>query len=149
MKKVATYVRVSNHSNAENAVRNQSMRVKDFCESKGYSVEESAAVIGDRKMAYVQLKRLLNSAKEKGIDTIVMASVNRIAGSVDEMTEIAEAFKEAGVSIEAIDGSHEASYNPTMLVADFLAKAGAQAEEEMMEEDQNDDGQGITIPSLQ
>lgn len=135
MKKVAIYARVSNHSNAENAAKNQSMRVRCFCEAQGYSVEEATTVIGDRKMAYGQLMKLLNSAKEKGIDTIVMASTNRIAGTVDEMTEIAKAFKEAGVSIEAIDGSHEASFNTAMLVADFLAKAGAQAEKEMMDED--------------
>lgn len=138
MKKVATYVRVSNHSNAENAARNQSMKVKDFCAAKGYTVEESTAVIGDRKMAYEQLMKLLNSVREKGIDTIVMASTNRIAGTVDEMTEIAKVFKEAGVAIEAMDGSHEASFDSVMLFADFLAKADAQAEEE-----------GIAIQTLQ
>lgn len=73
MDKVATYVRVSNHSNAENAVRNQTKKVMDFCEAKGYEVCDSAAVIGNRELAYPMMMKLLKEAKEKGITKIVTA----------------------------------------------------------------------------
>ena len=130
MKKVAIYVRTSAHSNAENAVKNQKIRVKSYCETQGYEVAESAAVIGDCKMAFEQLKRLVHSAKEKGIDTVVMASTNRVAGTVDEMQEIANLFRESGMTIEAVDGTHETAFDSKWLIADYLANAAAQAEEE-------------------
>ena len=137
MDKVATYVRVSNHSNAENAVRNQTKRVMDFCEANGYEVCDSAAVIGDRKMAYPMMMDLLKTAKEKGITKIVMASTNRIVGTVDELAEIRKAFEESGVEIEALDGSHQA-LNPSELIASFLAQA----------ESQEDDGQEASVMKM-
>ena len=133
MENVATYVRVSCHSNAENAARNQAKKVSDFCEEKGYTVSDSVSVIGDRKMAYPMLMKLLESAKEKGIQKIVMASTNRIVGTVPELMEIKKAFDESGVTIETLDGSHEFGQDPSMLVASFLAQACADNEEDSQE----------------
>jgi len=135
MKKVAIYMRTSAHSNAENAVKNQTIRVKGYCEAKGYEVAESASLIGDCKMGVEQLKRLLHSVKEKGIDTIVMASTNRVAGTVDEMQEVANLFRESGITIEAVDGTHETAFDSKWLIADYLANAAAQAEKDAREED--------------
>lgn len=135
MKKVAMYVRTSAHSNAENAVKNQAIRIKGYCEAKGYEVTESASLIGDRKMGFEQLKRLLRSAKENGIDTIVMASTNRVAGTFDEMQEVVKLFRESGMTIEAVDGSHETVFDSKWLIANYLANAAAQAEKDAMEED--------------
>ena len=129
MDKVATYVRVSNHSNAENAVRNQTKKVMDFCEAKGYEVCDSAAVIGNRELAYPMMMKLLKEAKEKGITKIVMASTNRIVGTVDELAEIRKAFEESGVEIEAMDGSHQTN-NTTDMVASFLAHAEIQEDDD-------------------
>lgn len=129
MKKVATYVRVSDHSNSENAKRNQAQRLKDYCEQNGYEVCESAAVIGDGVTAYPTLMKLLQSAKDNGIETIVMASTNRIVGTVSEMEEVAKVFNESGVKLETMDGSHEMALEPMGLISSFLAAVSLETEE--------------------
>lgn len=106
MKKVAIYVRESKHSNAENAVLNQNEKIKNFCELKGYEVCDSATVIGSREAGNPMLMKMLKSAKEKGIETVVMASTNRVVGTVEELKKIKEAFDDSGVTIETLDGSH-------------------------------------------
>ena len=109
----------------------------DFCEAKGYEVCDSAAVIGNRELAYPMMMKLLKEAKEKGITKIVMASTNRIVGTVDELAEIKKAFEESGVAIEAMDGSHQVN-NTTDMVASFLARA----------EIQEDDGQETPVMKM-
>ena len=69
--------------------------------------------------------------------SLVMASTNRIVGTVDELAEIRKAFKESGVEIEAMDGSHQAN-NTTDMVASFLAHT----------EIQEDDGQETPVMKM-
>lgn len=73
MKKVATYIRVSDHSNYQEALLKQQAKVNDFCRAKGYDVDDTIAVVGDRQTGYPMLMQLLDSAKEKGIEKIVVA----------------------------------------------------------------------------
>ena len=61
--------------------------------------------------------RCLRDAKEKGIDTIVMASTNRVAGTYDEMLKVAEAYEAAGIAIETLDGSHLFSQATNLILA--------------------------------
>ena len=74
MKTVAVYIRVSNHSYAEASMQKQEQIVREYCDQNGYTVGEARCVIGDPKTAYPMLLALLNSTKEKGIDTVVMPS---------------------------------------------------------------------------
>ena len=104
MKKVATYVRVDNPKNESCGVDDQQQLLKDFCDAKGYDVCDS--VVSDGEAAYSMLMGLLRSAKEKGIETVVMTSRDRITGTVDELSEVAKAFEESDVVVELIDGSH-------------------------------------------
>lgn len=133
MKKVATYVRVSNHSHSEEALYRQKAKVGEYCKAQGYVVEDAVDVVGNRKMGYHMLKKLIDSAKEKGIDRIVMASTNRIVGSIDELNDIQEAFTKAGISIETLDGSHQA-VSAKELIATFLDRAGDEWDAELAEE---------------
>lgn len=133
MKKVATYVRVSNHSHSEEALYRQKAKVGEYCKAQGYVVEDAVDVVGNRKMGHHMLKKLIDSAKEKGIDRIVMASTNRIVGSIDELNDIQEAFTEAGISIETLDGSHQAE-SAKELIATFLDRAGDEWDAELAEE---------------
>ena len=130
MEKVATFVRVSAHSNAENAARNQAKKLRDFCEANGYQVCDSATVIGDRNMASPMLMDLLKSAKDKGFTKIVMASTNRVVGTVEELEEIKKAFDESGLTIETLDGSFENGMNVKMLVGAFIAHADREMDDE-------------------
>jgi len=102
-KTVATYIRTGN----DTFLKGQAMRIQEYCEGKGYTIADSVNVVGDRNLGFQMLMKMLIGAKEKGIETVVMDSTNRIAGSVVEMLEVQRAVEEAGVNIETLDGSHE------------------------------------------
>lgn len=108
MKKVAIYLRVGQHNQLDSALETQEKRVQDYCESKGYVVCDSASVVGDRMAGYPALLNMLGRTKDTGAETVVLASTKTIAATVTEMMPIKKALEEAGVSLEAIDGTHHA-----------------------------------------
>lgn len=120
MKKVATFVRVSNFDTAPIASYNQKKKLQDYCESKGYEVVDHADVIGDKKLGFPMLMKLLQNAKTNGVEKIVMQSTNRVTGTLDEVGQLAKLFYESGVGLETLDGSHDVVTNPTKLVEAYL-----------------------------
>lgn len=122
MEKVAVYVRVSDHNEAAQSVLVQSMKIEEYCKAHDYKVCDSALTVGSREQAYPLLKNLLQSAAEKGISKVVMASTNRIVGSVEELEAVTAAIDESGVTIETLDGSYEVLPTSNMLVTSFLAQ---------------------------
>lgn len=128
MEKVAIYVRESKHSNAQDAIRRQEQKLTEFCEAKGYSVCDSATIIGDRKSSIPVLLDLLGNAKDKGIKKVVMTSTNRVVGKVDEIEAVNDAFETSGVVLETIDGSHDALHS-TDFIARFLANAAIEEDD--------------------
>lgn len=106
MKKVATFIRVSNHKNAKSGLFMQKERLAEYCKANGYDIADSATVVCDRKMASPMLMKLLKSAKEKDCEKLVMMSTNRVVGTADDLEELAKVFNESGVSLETLDGSH-------------------------------------------
>lgn len=146
MKKVATFVRVSNFDTAPIAAYNQKKKLQDYCESKGYEVVDHADVIGDKKLGFPMLMKLLQNAKSNGVEKIVMQSTNRVTGTLDEVGELARLFYESGVGLETLDGSHDVVINPAKLVEAYLSSEGcedvyADTEEELVfGYDRTDDG---------
>ena len=128
MKKVAVYIRVSNHDNSAATMQKQEQRIRQYCEKSGYTVGEARCVVADPKTAYPMLLALLNGAKEKGIDTIIMPSTKNVTGSARDIEMINSVFQKSGVAIETLDDSHQA-FGSQNLVANFLA--AAEAEEEL------------------
>lgn len=106
MKKVATFIRESNHPNADIGVSIQREKLAEYCKSKEYEVTVSETVVGDRKTASPVLLKLLKTAKENGCEKLVMSSTNRVVGTVDDLEEIAKEFAKSGVDLESLDGSH-------------------------------------------
>lgn len=123
MEKVAVYVRVSDHNEAAQSVLVQSMKIEEYCKAHDYKVCDSALTVGSRAQSFPFLKNLLQSTAEKGISKVVMASANRIVGSVEELEAITAAIDESGVTIETLDGSYEELPTSNMLVTSFLAQA--------------------------
>ena len=134
MEKVAVYVRVSDHNEAAQSVPVQSMKIEEYCKAHGYKVCDSALTLGSREQSYPFLKNLLQSAAEKGISKVVMASANRIVGSVEELKAISAAIDESGVTIETLDGTYEDLPASKALVASFLTHAELAAEEDTISE---------------
>ena len=103
MKKVAIFVRVSEHSNANEMLKRQCEDVSNYCKTKGYSVCDTISLIGDRKTGNFLLKTMLDTAKSNGIETVIMKSTNRIVGTREELSETEIAFEKSGVSLETMD----------------------------------------------
>lgn len=122
MEKVAVYVRISDRNEAAQSVLVQSMKIEEYCKAYDYKVCDSALTVGSREQAYPLLKNLLQSAAEKGSSKVVMASANRIVGSVEELEAVTAAIDESGVTIETLDGSYEELPTSNMLVTSFLAQ---------------------------
>ena len=120
MEKVAIYVRENNSANAQDALCKQKEDINNFCKVKGYSVCNSATVIGDNNDRFPVLMKLLKNANTAGINKIVMTSTDRIAGEVNEIAVITEAFNTSALRLETLDGSHN-ELNSTELIANFLS----------------------------
>lgn len=50
--KVATFVRVSNHTNSEQALANQKRMLDEYCQAQGYEIEDTAVMVGDKHLGY-------------------------------------------------------------------------------------------------
>lgn len=130
MKNVMVYVRESDHTGAEASAQKQAQRVQDYCEKNGYKICDSKEIIGDRKTAFPEFLNALRTAKQYGADTIVMATTDRVAGTVEEIDELQSAIQEYGIAIEALDGSHDPIHSSRM-VERFISMVEIQEDEEM------------------
>ncbi len=104
--KVFTYVRSSQHSNAETALENQKQMLADYCKEQGYVLQDSICSIGDKHLGCEMLLKLIDRAEDEGIHTIVIASVNRVAATDEEIAAIKEHLAGKNVNIETKDGTH-------------------------------------------
>lgn len=127
-KKVVAYARSSNHSNAETALKEQMMRVQEYCEVKGYSVIDKVAVIGDRKIGFNMLQEALKFAEENGAQSVVMDTTKRLFAKPSELEPVRKLFDETGVEIETLDRSHDVLANAITL--DFIMNIGLMNESE-------------------
>lgn len=104
--RVATYVRVSPHDNADAAVEKQKERLEDFCKARGFEITDSTCTIGDRHLGYEMFLDLLEKAEAEGLDRIVISSIDRVAGTPEEIEAIKSALEGKHVSIETPVGDH-------------------------------------------
>lgn len=86
----------------------------------------------DTNHDYPMLIKLITSAKEKGIKTITVTSTKRIVGSSPELEKVRKAITDAGLEIEALDGSHE-NITTEDLVAAFLMAVETKEEPDIHE----------------
>ena len=121
-KKVIAYARASIHSNAETAVKEQMMRVQEYCEVKGYHVSATVCDIGDRKMGFNMLQEALKFAAENGTRSVVMDTTKRLFAETSELEPVQQLLGKTGVEIETMDRSHEVLADATTL--DFIMNIG-------------------------
>ena len=103
--KVATFVRVSNHTNSEQALANQKRMLDEYCQAQGYEIEDTAVMVGDKHLGYEMFLKLIDEAEEKGYEKIVIASANRVAATLEEIKAIKEHLEGKKVHIETKDGT--------------------------------------------
>lgn len=125
MKSVVLYVRESNHVGAKEALEKQKEKLKAFCDQQGYVVADEVSTIGSRKDSLIALKEAIECAKNIEGKTLLMASSNRVVGTLNEVTAVAELLENAGVTIATMDGSFEevqrCGVSPSMLIATTLS----------------------------
>lgn len=136
-KKIATYCRVSMSDNARQALAQQQKRLQEYAEKNGYEICHSSNAIGSRKMSNQMFLECLRDAKAKGADTILMASTNRVAGTVDEMQEIRNAYEASGVTIETLDGSHLFPDSQNM-VANFIMSVESEEDDRTLDDEEKE-----------
>ena len=126
-KSVVIYARESKHTGAEESLEKQKERLKAFCEQKGYLVADEVATIGNRQDSLSALKQAIESAKNAEGKTLLMASSNRVAGTYQEVAEVAELIEESGITITTMDGSYENvlkyGADPSVLISNTLSAA--------------------------
>ena len=133
-KKVATYCRVSMSDNAPQTLAQQHQKLQEYAEKHGYEICHTSHAVGNREVSKVMFLKCLRDAKEHGADTVLMASTNRVAGTVDEMQAIREAYEASGLAIETLDGSHMFPESKH-LVADFIMSVAAEEDGALDDED--------------
>ena len=130
MKKVIMYVRESKHQGAEEALERQRERLKSFCEQKGYVVVDEISTIGSRQDSLLALKQAIELAKDIDGKTLLMASTNRVVGTLKELTEVTELIEGSRVTVATMDGSFEFAQkfgvSPEALFADTLSDMDVQ-----------------------
>lgn len=127
-KKVAIYVRTSAHNNAEIALHEQTMRVREYCKEKGLSVCDTVGVVGNRQQGFEALQKAIKHAQENGVEAVVMTTSNRLYAAPNELELVLKALDESGVELETMDGSHDAAKNSVTL--HFIMNAGLDLESE-------------------
>ena len=136
---VVIYVRESNHSGAEEFLEKQKERLKAFCEQNNYVVADEVATIGNRADSMAALKQAIEYAKNTEGKTLLMASSNRVVGTISEMETVANLIDESGVTIKTMDGSYEFvkkfGTSPEMLIANTLAATEDEFDEEGEDEE--------------
>lgn len=103
--KAFAYIRSSQHSNAETAVENQKQMLAEYCEAQGYELQDSECSIGDKHLGCEKLLQLIDRAEAEGVERIVIASVNRVAATPEEIQIIKEHLEGKNVHIETKDGT--------------------------------------------
>lgn len=106
-KNVVMYARESNHPGAEEALERQRELLRAFSKQNGYIVAHEITSIGSRQDSMCALKEAIELAKNIEGKTLLMASTNRVVGTIDELTKVNELIENAGVSISTMDGEYE------------------------------------------
>ena len=106
MKKAAIYTRVERTENATMFLQAKKLKVREYCKTNGYTVVDSVMATGTRRDCQHLFLEMLAKAKENGIETVVVESMNCIARSFVEAQEIQQVINDAGLSLETVDGSH-------------------------------------------
>lgn len=101
-RKVLTFVRTGN----EESLKLQAMKIQEYCEINGYTIADAVHVVGNCALGQQLLKAALGNMREKGIEAVITITPNHIGRSIVEMQEMQEAFQEAGIVWESMDGAH-------------------------------------------
>src|SRR5215469_9229772 len=107
--RAAAYPRVSDeHLKDSQTLADQAKAIRAYCEQQGYELLESH-IYPEAETAYnkpfrerEQLMRMLDDAKKKCFDVIVITEFSRFARKQEEQTVLIALFKEYGVWVESI-----------------------------------------------
>ena len=101
------YLRESCHTLWEEGLEQQTQKLFDYCRKNHCPAIAKFVASGSRSESIDVLKRAVDFAKKNGRCTILIASVDRIAGTSVEFSDVYEMIRESRVGVASIDGSYE------------------------------------------
>lgn len=125
-KRVAIYARVSTTEQAEEgySILEQERLLTEWCERNGYIVHE---VYADRGISGKSVKKrpalvkLLEDAKNKQFDVVLVGKTNRLARNILDLLKIVEVFDQNYISFRSYTENHETETSQGKLQFHMLA----------------------------
>jgi len=126
VKQVAIYARVSTTEQAEEgySIDEQQRLLTEWCERNGYNVHE---VYADRGISGKSVKKrpalvkLLEDAKSKQFDVVLVWKTNRLARNILDLLKIVEVFDQNYISFRSYTENHETETSQGKLQFHMLA----------------------------
>lgn len=121
---VAAYIRVSDPNLKDSdTLESQLDEIRKYCDSKGYILDE-VYIYADAKTAYMEdyskrpsLMRLLNEARKKPFQKVIVHKFARLARRQEEQTVLIYKFAEMDIDVESVCEKYEKSPVGTILRA--------------------------------
>lgn len=112
IKRVASYVRVSTTEQAEEgfSVPEQLRTTYEWCENQGYEMYKEyvdSGISGKSINGRPALKQLLNDAKQKKFDVVIVWKMNRLARNILDLLKIVSIFEENGIAFRSFTEKYE------------------------------------------
>lgn len=101
------YLRESCHAQWKEGLECQTQKLFDYCRKNHCPAIAKFVASGSCSESIEVLKRAVDFAKKNGLCTILITSVDRIAGTSVEFSDVYEMIREARVYVASIDGSYE------------------------------------------
>lgn len=111
-KMVAVYARVSTTEQAEEgfSIPEQLRTTYEWCEKQGYEVYKEyvdRGISGKSINGRPSLKQLLNDAKQKKFDIVIVWKMNRLARNILDLLKIVNIFEEKGITFRSYTEQYE------------------------------------------
>lgn len=98
---VGIYIRVSTDNQVDReSLKTQESRLRDYCKAHRYTVFKvyKDAGVSARDTNRPALKRLLNAARQKKIDALLVTKLDRLTRSIKDLLDLLELFEELNMS---------------------------------------------------
>lgn len=107
MKRAATYTRVSTRKEEQDTAFEASIaRLRDFARSRftlAMELADRVSGAGDKTQKRVAYQRLLEAARRRDIDVVVVTRLDRLARSLQELVRVGQDFAAWGVDLVVLD----------------------------------------------
>ncbi|MCP4523572.1 MAG: recombinase family protein [Candidatus Gracilibacteria bacterium] len=133
MNRVGLYMRISTNDKKQD-IETQRLPLVEFCKSRGFTIyKEYVDSTSGSKESRPQLNELLNDAKKRKIDTVIVFRFDRFSRSVSQLIKSLELFENLGISFISYQENLDTN-SPTGKVLFTIIGAFAEFERSIIQE---------------